>query len=194
MQITTSTYRSISLTDEVLGDVELPFEPTDSSDVFVSPDIGTFTYLVYAPDTCDDYEFGEGVEFVTGKRDSIYHCDDADAFFDKYKDDPNYSVFPVGVYEHGGIQYTLAGESIHANDQWDYCVGAAIAIPHDFTNPEEAARAILNEFTSWCNGDVYGIVTMVQNDYGEWEEGDTCWGFIGYDYAREEAKSWAGVE
>lgn len=54
----------------------------------------------------------------------------------------------------------------------------------------EYARSVANEYTMWCNGEVYGVVV---NDYkkdldGQWEltDEDSCYGFIGGDYAEEQ--------
>lgn len=190
MQITQRTITTITASDEVLGDMELPFEPYDADDMFLSADGCALTYLVQDAEGGYGYEFPEGVEFVQANWRNIHYCDDADTFFDRYKGDEHYRVFPVGVYEHGAVEYTLAGESMMAHDQWDHCIGAAIAIPDDFTDQEQAARDILKEYTSWCNGEVFGIITMKKTNDGWVEDASTCWGFIGYEYAVEQAKAW----
>lgn len=192
MKVTTRTTQTITLADERLGEIDLPFVPLDASDIFLSEDGKTLTYLADDPEGGYDYEFPEGVQFVQGKMAYNHYCNDASAWLEEVNADPNLDVYPVGVYEHGLIQYSLAGESMMSNDRWDYCVGACIAIPTDFTDTEEAARSILEEYTNWCNGSVFGIVEMVRQESGDWEEGDTCWGFIGYEYAVEEAKAQVG--
>jgi hypothetical protein len=51
----------------------------------------------------------------------------------------------------------------------------------------------LDEYNKWAEGDCYGVVV---NEYkrvgpGEYKikDNDSCWGYIGYDYAKEELKS-----
>lgn len=61
----------------------------------------------------------------------------------------------------------------------------------------ELARNACEEYTPWLNGDCYGfVVATFENiaevgDDPEWEfvSSDECWGFIGSDYAMEEAHS-----
>lgn len=72
---------------------------------------------------------------------------------------------------------------------------------------ERYAKGVLDEYVSWCNGDVYGCVVEVfdfdpsaavtdieeaiADGDGEWEqiEEESCWGFIGYDHALESLKT-----
>ena len=52
----------------------------------------------------------------------------------------------------------------------------------------------------YLTGDVWGIIkekwtdpdtTPDEDGAGDqWEETDSCWGFFGYEYAKEEAESW----
>lgn len=188
MNITTKTTRTITLTDEALGKIDLPIEPLDRDDIYVSAAGDRLAYLVDDND-CHDHEFPEGVEFVQGNSRYNHYENDVEGWLERVNADDNLTVFPVGVYEHGLIQYSLAGESLHSTDRWDYCIGACIAIPNDFTDPEQAARDILAEYTDWCNGSVYGIVTMEREESGDWDDGDACWGFIGYENAVENAKA-----
>lgn len=59
----------------------------------------------------------------------------------------------------------------------------------------EIARDALEEYNNWLSGDCYGVVAAVfsrkgEGDDSEWEfvESDECWGYIGSDYAIEEAE------
>jgi len=57
----------------------------------------------------------------------------------------------------------------------------------------EYAEGVLNEYAKWCNGEVYGCVveifenTTPDEESATWEQrdSDSCWGFIGYDYAEK---------
>lgn len=63
--------------------------------------------------------------------------------------------------------------------------------------PDEMARMLTSDvdtWTEWARGDVYGWIIQRGNrdsEYGEiheWEDEDSCWGFIGEDHARESAR------
>lgn len=54
---------------------------------------------------------------------------------------------------------------------------------------EKCARAELDEFESWANGEVYGYI--IKNADGE--ELESVWGFYGEQYAEEEAESSADL-
>jgi hypothetical protein len=56
------------------------------------------------------------------------------------------------------------------------------------------AKGCLDQYVTWCNGECYGTVVQCFSRNGdEWEEdgpaSDSCWGFIGDEYAEEEMKS-----
>ena len=179
----TTKRTTITATDPAFPDgVELPWEPDPYAPVVIED--GVIRYLVH-DEFGGDHEFPDGVEFIQANSRYIHYCNDVDEWLERVNEDDSLTVFPVGVYEHGAIQYSLAGESMHSNDPWDYCVGACIAIPNDFTDPKEAARAILKEYTAWCNGEVYLIVTVPIDNPDDY---DVCGGFIG-DYAEEALKS-----
>lgn len=76
---------------------------------------------------------------------------------------------------------------------------------HEVQDPIEYLKAQRNEYRSWAEGDVWGHVveelqtwrrvdpTTDDPAYLEervtWEEVDSCYGFVGYAYAKEEALS-----
>lgn len=53
---------------------------------------------------------------------------------------------------------------------------------------DKYAQSCLDEYTKWCNGEVYGCVVQVHEEDGELVNEDSCWGFIGYEYAEETLK------
>lgn len=77
-----------------------------------------------------------------------------------------------------------------------YVMGYAFLTPEQRT--EEGAsfdfgawlKAVLEEHTSWANGDVYGYVVEIDGDedFGTNRMGDSCWGFYGLEYAISEAR------
>ena len=167
--------------------IDLPLEASDFLDAFLSDDGTTFRYATHY-DACNEWEWPEGVEFVQANPRNLHYVSDAEGWLEDVNSNPNLVVFPVGVYEHGNVSYSLAGESIHSGDQWDYCVGACIAIPsgpEGYTDPEAAARAILDEYSAWCNGDTYGIVELsLDPETGEpVGDYDAVYGIFGWEQA-----------
>lgn len=53
---------------------------------------------------------------------------------------------------------------------------------------DKYAQSVLDEYEKWCNSEVYGCVVQVHEEDGELVEADSCWGFIGYEYAEEALK------
>lgn len=170
-------------------EVDLPIGPAcEHIDPVLTEDGTTLRYAVQ-DDSCHDYEWQEGVEFVQGNMHYLNYASDPDGWIEDMS--PDHDLYPVDVYEHGNILYSLSGGGPQC--AFDTARGGAcIAIPnekHDnpFTNTREAAAAILAEYSAWCNGDVYGIVEVtidpatgeVVGDY------DDVWGIIGWEYAEE---------
>lgn len=110
-------------------------------------------------------------------------------------------AFLFEKYEHGLVRYALRGESSQVDRQWDVSPVAGFMWADDDWGPdvdiEEMARGFLETFTSWCNSDVYGIVhAWFTDQHGTgWTQDDddenteSCWGFIGHDYAEAELKA-----
>ncbi len=115
--------------------------------------------------------------------------------------------FWIERYEHSLVRYAPTGEASQVDRQWDVAGGVAIMRFRDDhgcgANGDTLGfvRGICEEYTSWSNGDCYGIVTferskpdpvpfMEPDDFSDvWTEGDSVWGFLGYEYAQEAAKS-----
>lgn len=99
-------------------------------------------------------------------------------------------VFLVEVYSHGLEAFSRVDAGVWYPDrQWDVCAACVIAVPPDATEPAEYADAVLKSYTAWCQGDVYGIISCVVDPDGTLVSDDSVWGFIGYEYAVESAKS-----
>lgn len=183
MTVTIESTITISDVEGLDGELEIPFRPDEWIDPVVNGNVLRYAALDESGGT--EYEFPEGVRFIQGNSQYIHYCNDVEEWLEEVHEDSNLEVFPVGVYEHGLISYSLAGESIHSGDQWDYCIGACIAVPKDFADPKEAARGILDEYTSWCNGSVYLLVEVPLDDPDNY---DVVGGFIGSKHAEEAVK------
>lgn len=102
-------------------------------------------------------------------------------------------VLPVYLYEHSGQTVNTTGFSC----PWDSGqVGFIFDTPkgrEDCGTPpeliEEVLRGEVETYDQWLRGDVYGYV--VERDG---EHVDSCWGFFGLDYAKEEANASADHE
>lgn len=113
------------------------------------------------------------------------------------------AVYPVGMIDHSGTSYYLGGGA-HACDPggWDSgTIGVAIITQEGLddcgTPPEsweEVARAEIEEYSAWANGEVYGWVAVDPDG----ETIESVWGYIMADsdateqaeYMKSEAR-WA---
>lgn len=109
---------------------------------------------------------------------------------------------PVGMIDHSGVSYYIGGGA-HWSDSagWDSgTCGFILDTPdiirerygdadlgyiQDLTDDMlvSAMTAEIAEYSSWAEGDCYGYVIEDVNG----ETVDSCWGFIGYEYAKREA-------
>lgn len=97
------------------------------------------------------------------------------------------------MYEHGNVALR-AGERNPFGCQWDSGQVGIIAIKKsEFGRGKgernakrlEWCKNIAEEYGQWMNGECYGYV--IEDEDGE--QLDSCWGYIGLDYAKEEANS-----
>lgn len=113
----------------------------------------------------------------------------------------------VDKYAHGSVHYSISQTHSYPDQRWDVAHGCAIFIPCDYIQQEyrkaakkssesEAAaqyvadsNSILDNYSDWCNGEVYGYSVKVFDKSGKELEIDECWGFIGREYAETEKKS-----
>lgn len=106
-------------------------------------------------------------------------------------------AFYFEKYEHGNVIYALRGESSQVDRQWDVTsIAGFMEASGEWTEGEwganadyeQAARDSLDEYTNWCNGWVYGIVHCFYEPDGTFIRDESCWGFIGAEYAERELK------
>lgn len=102
-------------------------------------------------------------------------------------------IVPVGMYDHGGITVYEGGRHPFDSMGWD---SGTVGVLFDTTEgrrtcgtPDELIReCLLGELKTYdqhLTGDVYGYT--IEDQTGAVV--DSCWGFFGIDYAREEARS-----
>lgn len=196
----TSTTYIVTLPDGT--ELEVPFAPSSSMEYreFLLRRTEDKIVLGYL---ADDSEGATGYYFDEFEQGEFYNLGNHRVLPKVTKEDPEdlYErlcgehpgrVFLVDVYEHGMSKYSLSGEG--PNCRWDTARGAFIYVaPDDATDPEAYARSVMEEYTDWCNGNIYGtvVVTYERQEDGSWEqvEGeDACWGYIGLDSAYEQLK------
>lgn len=99
------------------------------------------------------------------------------------------NVFVVEVYSHGNESFSRVETKWYPDREWDVCPACVLAVPADVTDPKAYADSVLNAFTKWANGDVWGVVVNYVKVDGTVTSEDSCWGYIGGEYAEEVARS-----
>lgn len=110
-------------------------------------------------------------------------------------------VLPVGMIDHSGVSYYIGGGA-HPHDPggWDSgTCGLILDTPEvlaergqwgDNDDPIDwltaGMKAEIEEYSAWASGECYGYVIKDRN--GDETDG-SCWGFIGSEYVRQEARS-----
>lgn len=113
----------------------------------------------------------------------------------------------VDKYDHSQVHYSIAETANYPDKQWDVTPGKAVFIPCDDIQGQykkmkkEKGEAIafkefikdsnitLDQYSNWCNGDVYGYQIILFDKKGQQLSEDSCWGYIGSDYANQEKNS-----
>lgn len=197
---------TVYLDDGTEFEAGLHFEPTDDEILFakrVDRRTVIVGYLVHDDmplDYRDWLEDGMLTEFRSqNKRDDFIANLEAEGR----------QYFIVDKYAHGGVHYSVQNTRWYPHRHWDVAPCAVFVPPQDLQEQyhkdkykrggKKAARetllkyanAVLEEYSQLCNGDVWGIVVATMEEAGgiyTVQKSDECWGFIGYDYAKEELK------
>ena len=137
----------------------------------------------------------EGVTWDSFRRGDPDRFDGDVGAVNEYLRDNEGRAFLVECYSHGQEIYSLvADHRPYPDRQWDVGIAGILTLDRDFTDPREAAASIVAEYTSWANGDVYGIIVrIVEADGTVRDPGEDCWGYVGYEYAQGEAEYKVGV-
>jgi len=99
-------------------------------------------------------------------------------------------MFAVEAYIHSGVALAFAHEGNFVDRQWDVSnpVGYIFASKEEWRltkSARKAAESLLETWNQYLSGDVWGYV--IEDDEGN--HIDSCWGFYGEKYAREEGES-----
>lgn len=175
-------------------------EHPEDIDVMFGEDHVVVGYLRHDDSPSDFFEDGDGLGKIIKFR-SQEHFDET---MKSYKSKLHYYV---DKYEHGNVHYSIADTASYPDRRWDVSEKCALFVPCDDIQSqwkkkkktdgvEEATKAfvtdsnnVLDQYSSWCNGEVYGYNIYVFDNKGQEVEEDTCWGFIGHKYANKEKLS-----
>lgn len=94
-------------------------------------------------------------------------------------------IFPLEAYIHSGVRLAFGHEGNFPDRRWDVSqLGFVFVAKSEWRlsrKAREAAATLIKTWNDYLSGDVWGY----QID----EDGDSCWGFYGYDYCLQEARS-----
>jgi len=108
----------------------------------------------------------------------------------------------LDCYDHSGQHWSLSGGGMQC--RWDTASGAGVWQPDKYLRQQidsdvaegkdrQAqcriyAQQFLDQFNAIISGDVYGCVVETFELEGDQIESDSCWGFVGGEYAEESLK------
>jgi hypothetical protein len=184
---------------------EVQFEPIEGSEkITIKDNNAVVSYLSNDENVggwyFDENDSGEFINFdprSCGKKLELLDDESPrDAIARLKKEHPD-RVFIINKYEHSMVRYYRQGDSATSatipDQQWDVSHGCALFIaPDDCPDPAKYCDSVMEEFSDWCNGSIYGVCTAVYHKEGtDWVEGETeeCWGYIGSENAKAEQVS-----
>jgi hypothetical protein len=185
---------------------ETEHQPEEGTEkVTIKGDKAVVSYLSSDPDArgwyFDEFEQGEFITFdprSMGKKLELLDEETPRDAIARLKTEHPDRVFIINKYEHSLVRYyrqdDAATSATIPDQRWDVSHGCAVYIaPDDCPDPVKYCDSVMEEFTNWCNGDIHGICPATYKKVGDaWEQdgdGDACWGYIGYDSAKQELES-----
>lgn len=148
-----------------------------------------------------DVDESYGWQYVVNEeimQDVLKEMWDEPAYFPGDKD-----ALMLDLYDHSGQSWSLSGGGMQC--RWDTSRGAGVWVPDDSLrkqlDDDEAkgmdrdaqarkyAKQFLETYNALLCGDVYGCVVQWNDEDGELIDEESCWGFIGSEYANEALKS-----
>ena len=94
-----------------------------------------------------------------------------------------WDAFPLFLYDHSSVTYKPSRTDANPfGCPWDSGrVGYVFVKKSEVPDTFHTAEVMAEEYTRWCNGDCWGYI--IEDEDGE--QLDSCWGFIGEEYAVE---------
>ena len=122
----------------------------------------------------------------------------ADAYYKRLIDrlDEVMEIMPLYLYEHSGITIStgpfscpwdsgMVGIIYMTREQILEQFGGKLLTKKKRHQAQELMKDEVHEYDQYLTGDIYGYVVTDPNG----DEVDSCWGFFGYDFAKQEAKA-----
>ena len=181
---------------------EFTFEPVeDTITVEKTPKGYTARYLVQDDNPISPDENGDSGLFLVNyhrdfdvRRDSIIVKQNVADYYggEKIPQEDKYHIFNLSMFSHSGIILSLSRTFISDSGGWDTShVGLVLVSKkewHKRDNACEAAESLVNEWNAVLSGDVYGCVVEYYNKNKKQLNQESCWGYIGFEAAKEELK------
>lgn len=180
-------------------ELELSFHPEpESIEVKRSNGKIIVAYLVQDDDCANPLEEQDGIGSIrslSNRHRNHISQDEALEILENDKD-----AVPLSYFEHGLCQWGVQGSMRGMPDfRWDGVDFAGIWIPdacvrESYTGQDgktreqwmfEQAASACEQYTSWCNGDCYGVCVDVFNKDGDKVSDDACWGYVGREWAEQ---------
>lgn len=96
-------------------------------------------------------------------------------------------VLPLYLYDHSGITMSTSPFSCPwDSDQVGFIYAMKDYADKETPDPVKYLEGEVKEYDQYLTGEIYGYIV---EDPEEYVDEDSCWGFYGYDYCLEEAKS-----
>jgi hypothetical protein len=113
----------------------------------------------------------------------------------------------VDKYEHGNVHFSISSTTTYPDQRWDVSFGCGVFLPCDdiqsqykklkrksgetvaFQEFIADSNNVLDNYSEWCNGEVYGYNIFVFDKKGNELSEDSCWGYIGNKNAEDEKLS-----
>lgn len=120
-----------------------------------------------------------------------------------------YWVFPLYMYVHSGVALSLGSSSYPFNCPWDSGQVGFVLVPKPHAHKaaekswryskaaHKAAQSYVDTWNMYLSGDIWGYVITVESkdldadleeDENETLDVDSCWGFYGLEYCKQEAR------
>lgn len=184
-------------------ELELKFGPDSEPVVLKTPTKIVVGYLCHDEDCQNPCEDQDGMGHIRSLSDRHINSISMEEAQSLLESDPD--VVPLSYFEHGNSIWGVAGSMDHYPDmRWDGVKFAGVWVPDKCCRDEialvgknkakrrlraiELAEQCCKEYTSWCNGDCWGVCVDVFDLVGKRLSDDACWGYIGTEWAEEELK------
>lgn len=114
-----------------------------------------------------------------------------EALQNKRKTFDGYWFFPVYAYIHSGVALSLGKNSYPFTCNWDTSFRGFALVKRQkgwtYTSNKayKVAESLIEEWNQYLSGDVYGY----QIEGPDGNDLDSCWGFYGFEYIKDEVRS-----